>query len=56
MEKILISTATLNKVLAYLGARPYQEVFQVIEAIQEEAKNQPQPPAVEKVVAEPVNE
>jgi hypothetical protein len=41
MESIQVTTQTLNKILAYLGTRPYQEVFQVIEAIQQEAKNQP---------------
>lgn len=32
-----------NQVLGYLGTRPYQEVFQLIQAIQEAAK----PPKVE---------
>ena len=41
MNELVISTQTLNQVLAYLGSRPYQEVFQLIEAIQNEAKNQP---------------
>ena len=43
MESIQVTTQTLNKILAYLGTRPYQEVFQIIEAIQQEAKNQPTP-------------
>lgn len=29
---------TVNQVLGYLGTRPYQEVFQLIQAIQEAAK------------------
>jgi len=37
-EKIAISTPLLNAVLGYLGNKPYQEVFQLIEAIQKEAK------------------
>jgi len=41
MEKLQISTQLLNQLMAYLGTRPYQEVYQVIEAIQNEAKNQP---------------
>ena len=41
MEKLQISTQVLNSIMAYLGTRPYQEVFQLIEAIQTEAKNQP---------------
>jgi homoserine trans-succinylase len=32
---------TVNQLLGYLGTRPYQEVFQLIEIIQKEAKNQP---------------
>jgi hypothetical protein len=41
MDKLIISTPLLNNILAYLGTRPYQEVFQLIEALQDEAKNQP---------------
>ncbi len=41
MDKLIISTPVLNNILAYLGSRPYQEVFQLIEALQNEAKNQP---------------
>ena len=43
MEKITLSTQLVNAVLGYLGTRPYQEVFQIIEALQNEAKNQPKP-------------
>lgn len=43
MEKLQISTQLLNSIMGYLGTRPYQEVFQLIEAIQSEAKNQPEP-------------
>jgi len=42
MEKITLTTQLVNAVLGYLGARPYQEVFQLIEAIQNEAKAPPQ--------------
>jgi hypothetical protein len=41
MDKIQLSTQLLNQLLGYLGARPYQEVYQLIEAVQNEAKNQP---------------
>jgi hypothetical protein len=41
MENFNISLQLINQVLAYLGTRPYQEVFQLVEAIQAEAKNQP---------------
>ena len=40
MEKLQISTQLVNGILQYLGTRPYQEVYQLIEAIQNEAKNQ----------------
>lgn len=43
MEKIAVSTSLLNAILGYLGARPYQEVFQLIEAIQKEAKQAVEP-------------
>jgi hypothetical protein len=42
MEHMQISVKLLNQVLGYLGNRPYTEVFQLIEALQLEAKNQPQ--------------
>jgi len=37
-EKISIDVSVLNAVLGYLGSRPYQEVFQLVSAIQEAAK------------------
>jgi hypothetical protein len=40
MDKLTLSTQLVNALLGYLGARPYQEVFQLIEALQKEAKNQ----------------
>ena len=39
---IKLSVDTVNKILGYLGTRPYQEVFHLIDAIQTEAKTQPQ--------------
>ena len=42
-DKIAISTPLLNAVLGYLGDRPYKEVFQLIEAIQKEAKEAAEP-------------
>jgi hypothetical protein len=35
---ITLSLNTINQILAYLGTRPYQEVFQLIAEIQTEAK------------------
>jgi hypothetical protein len=40
MEKITLPINLINGVLQYLGTRPYGEVFQIIEAIQKEAKEQ----------------
>ena len=53
MDKLTLSAQLVNQILGYLGTRPYQETFQLIDALQKEAQasmNQP-----EKVVAEPVN-
>lgn len=44
MQKIIVSVEILDKVLGYLGTRPYQEVFQMIQALQNEAANQPVAP------------
>lgn len=41
MEKLIVSTQLLNQIIGYLGTRPYQEVHQLIQALQDEAKNQP---------------
>ena len=40
-EKLIISTQLANQILGYLGTRPYQEVFQIVESLQKEAQNQP---------------
>jgi len=40
MDQIKLSTNLVNAVLQYFGTRPYAEVFQLIEAIQKEAKEQ----------------
>jgi hypothetical protein len=45
MNEIKLSTNLVNAILQYLGSRPYTEVFQLVEAIQKEAKEQAQPPA-----------
>jgi hypothetical protein len=43
MDKITLSTQLVNAVMGYLGTRPYQEVFQLIDGLQNEAKSQVQP-------------
>lgn len=40
MEKITLQINLVNIILQYLGTRPYGEVFQIIDAIQKEAKEQ----------------
>jgi len=40
MDKITISVQILNQVMGYLGSRPYQEVYQLITTLQDEAKEQ----------------
>jgi hypothetical protein len=41
MKTLQVSEQLLNAIVNYLGTRPYQEVFQLVEALQTEAKNQP---------------
>jgi hypothetical protein len=38
MQTISLSVELVNQILAYLGTRPYQEVFQIVETVQKEAK------------------
>jgi len=44
MDKVTLSTTLVNNIMAYLGTKPFQEVFQLIDAVQKEAKNQQQTP------------
>ena len=37
-EKLTLSTQLVNQILGYLGSRPYQETFQLIDALQKEAQ------------------
>ena len=39
-KKFEISEKLLNNVLGYLGTQPYQEVFQLIQGLQNEVKEQ----------------
>lgn len=48
-QKIELSLNLLNALLQYLGTRPYQETFQLIQAIQEQAI--PQLPAAQPEAA-----
>ena len=40
MNEIQLSTNLVNAILQYLGTKPYAEVYQLVEAIQKEAKTQ----------------
>lgn len=44
-QKIELSLGLVNAVLQYLGKRPYEEAFQMIQAIQEQAIPQIKTPA-----------
>ena len=44
MDKITLSVNLVNAILGYLGKRPYEETFQLITAIQEEAKAKEEQP------------
>lgn len=46
--KIELTLPLINAVLQYLGTRPYQEVFQIVQAIQEQATPQLPVPDVAK--------
>jgi hypothetical protein len=43
-EKISLSTNLVNNLLAYLGTKPFAEVSQLIQAVQQEAQGQISPP------------
>jgi hypothetical protein len=45
MQNITLSVQTINAVMAYLGTKPFQEVFQIIEAVQKEVNAQQPAPA-----------
>jgi hypothetical protein len=42
---INLSVETVNAILGYLGTRPYQEVYQLIAAIQAAAAPKEEPPS-----------
>ena len=44
MDKITLSVQTVNMIMGYLGTKSYQEVFQIIEAVQKEVVAQQTPP------------
>ena len=41
-QDITLKLSLINGILQYLGTRPYGEVFQIVQAIQEQASSQVQ--------------
>lgn len=52
--KINLTLGLINGILQYLGTRPYQEVFQLVQEIQAQAT--PQVPTSQAVTAEAVDQ
>jgi hypothetical protein len=44
-QKVEVSLSLMNAVLQYLGSKPFQEVFQLVNAIHEQVQPQIQMPA-----------
>ena len=40
MDEITLSVQTVNMIMGYLGTRSYQEVFQIIKAVEKEVEAQ----------------
>ena len=54
-QKVELSLGLVNGILSYLGTKPYQETFQLIQAIQEQVIPQvPMPEAAKGEVETPV--
>ena len=45
MDKITLSVQTVNLIMGYLGTISYQEVFQIIKAVEKEVEAQQAVPA-----------
>ena len=53
MEKLSLSVNLVNGIVQYLGTKPFQEVFQLIQAIQQESQGQLQMPVEQKAEDKP---
>jgi len=40
MQEVKLSVQTINMIMGYIGTKPYQEVFQIIEAVNKEVQAQ----------------
>lgn len=47
-QKVEVSLSLMNAVLQYLGTKPFQEVFQLVNAVHEQVQPQIKMPAVAK--------
>jgi len=48
MQNVTLSAQLVNQIMVYLGNKPFQEVFQIIEAVQKEVQAQQPAPEVPK--------
>lgn len=55
MEKLVISKDSLQQILNYLAGRPYVEVFQLVQAIQQNATPLEQETATKQEEAAPAS-
>ena len=53
MKKLFFTVENVNQIFAYLGQRPYQEVYQLVDMMQKAVADQQQEPATEVQVETP---
>ena len=53
MKKLFFTVENVNQIFAYLGQRPYQEVYQLVDMMQKAVADQQQEPANEVQVETP---
>ena len=56
MENVQVSLALLNSIVGYLGTKPFQEVHQLIEAVQKEVQKALRKPRAKKTVDKAVEQ
>ena len=45
-QDVTVKLSLMNNIIGYLGTRPYGEVFQIVQAIQEQSRLEPKTQAV----------
>jgi hypothetical protein len=53
MKKLFFTVENVNQIFAYLGQRPYQEVYQLVDMMQKVVADQQQEPTTEVQVETP---